>query len=185
MKILYVHGFGSKFDASNDKVVALRALGEVVGITVDYTEARDEIATQLVEYVLQHEIDLIVGTSMGGHMSAIVGARVGVPFVAINPALDPATSLYRHIGKHTTYAGDEYELTEEAITSYDKFDTTGCGLVLLDSGDALFDSAVTAELLTPHYEVVTFDGGSHRFEHMNEALDVVMKHCETSGVVYG
>lgn len=183
--ILYVHGFGSKFDARNDKVVALERLGRVVGVDVDYSAPLADVESKIREVIMSESVDLIVGTSMGGHMAARMGAKYGIPFVACNPAVNPSESLLNHVGTRTDYYGREYTLTESVVSEYEMFATNGCGLILLDKDDELFDSMVTAKLLDSHYDVRLFDGGSHRFEHMNEAIATIDAFMADAEIVYG
>lgn len=185
MRILYIHGFGSKFDDTNDKVVALGRIGYVVGIDIDYTLSPDVIHSKIFERVIADRIDLIVGTSMGGHFAARVGASAGVPFVACNPSIDPATALLERVGTHTDYYGREYTLTEEVVKMYKPFATNGCGLILLDDADELFDSKETMKKLGAFYDVRMYGGGSHRFEHMDEAIAAIDSFYDDAELVYG
>ena len=174
MKILYIHGFASKYDASNNKVVALASLGNVVGIDIDYSQPKAVITSLLIETITQHGVDLIVGTSMGGYYAAEVGHATGLPFVACNPAVDPSKSLRKYT-----------EVPHCILDEYKSIDTGGCGLILLDRGDRLFDSDKTAKLLEQSFKVKLFNGGGHRFMHMTEAAPMIAEHYEQAGVVYG
>ena len=173
MRILYIHGFGSIFDSNSDKVVALSSLGDVLGIDIDYTQSPDVIHSKILEKVLEHQVDLIVGTSMGGYFAARVGASTGIPFVACNPSIEPEIALLKYVGTHTDYYGREYTLTEEVVNMYNPFVTHGRGLILLDKGDELFDSTKTCEALKDSYDVRMYDGGNHRFTHMNDAIVII------------
>jgi len=186
MKILYIHGFASKYDATNDKVVALASLGNVVGIDIDYTQPKAVITSLLIETITQHGVDLIVGTSMGGYYAAEVGHATGLPFVACNPAVDPGNALRKYTGPgHVDYSGNKFEVPHSVVDEYKSIETGGCGLILLDQGDGLFDSNKTAKLLEQSFKVELFNGGSHRFMHMAEAAPMIAEHYEQAGVVYG
>ena len=117
MNILYIHGFKSQFKEQSDKVQALNKLGKVSGITLDYTQTFDGIKNILHKFVLDKDIDLVVGTSLGGYYSSIIGASAGIPFVAINPVVDPVLTLSKYIGDGFTFAGDAYTLKKETITT--------------------------------------------------------------------
>jgi hypothetical protein len=187
MKILYIHGFASKFDVANEKVVGLKSLGEVVGITVDYTRPWIDVFNLLASTAMHERVDLIVGTSLGGYWAAEIGEHFGIPFVALNPSIEPSVTLKRYEGKNVSYTGDEYELSSSVIDSYANrdFAVSGSGLVILDAADEVLDSDRTKRLLEPHYAVSVFDGGSHRFEHINESLELIEKHVLNSELVYG
>lgn len=184
MKILYVHGFGSKFDPNNEKVVALSKLGEVVGVDVDYTLGSFAATRTVLTAAVDHKVDMIVGTSMGGYMAAKVGAACGVPFVAINPAIAPAHTLQKYIGEGVDHTGRSYYLSKETAASYPDMVTTGAGLVLLDMDDEVLDSQLTMRYLDSAFKIATFGGGNHRFAHMDEALSLIEAHYNTASVVY-
>ena len=46
-------------------------------------------------------------------------------------------------------------------------------LILLDMADEVIDSSITLEKYQEIAKVVTFEGGSHGFEHIEEALPVI------------
>ena len=167
MRILYVHGFGSKFDPDLPKVKELMKLGSVDGVDVDYLDAgsvvpRNDVVRSVIEVVIAKDIDLIVGTSMGGWAAAVAGCETGIPFVAANPVLSPSKVL------------PKLNVSSSRAASYEDFPLEGCrGLILLDEGDDLLDSKETFERLKPRYIVNMFAGGSHRFDHMEDSLDLI------------
>ena len=184
MNILYIHGFKSHFKEKSDKVKALNQIGKVFGLTLDYTKTFGEIKETLLKFTLDKNIELIVGTSLGGYYSAIIGASTSIPFVAINPVLDPVLSLSKYIGDGFTFTGDTYTLKKETITAYPDFPTKGCGFILLDRGDDLIDSEKTLASLKKYFGTKIFEGGNHRFEHINESLREIDSFFNRS-IVYG
>jgi len=185
ISMFYCHGFASCFDPHSSKIETLRKLGPVAGCNIDYTKTADELVAEIMKHSQLNEIDMLIGTSMGGWLAAHIGALAGIPFVAINPAIAPALSLKRHLGAGVDYQGNSYTLTETAVNSYKPIAKDGCGLILLDEGDELFDAHETRQELASCYRVETFPGGSHRFTHMEEALLLIEAFYEQSGVVYG
>ncbi|MBL4767698.1 MAG: hypothetical protein JKY94_08290 [Rhodobacteraceae bacterium] len=185
MKIFYIHGWASSFDPSSNKVRDLEKLGDVEGRNIDYSKSFSLLSEILCMTIVGSGADMIVGTSLGGYWAAAIGSKLGVPFVAINPAVDPATSLLSKEGKSRTYTGESITLTKEVISGYTPFSLDGCGLILLDLGDEVFSSLETEKRLSPHYHVVTFNGGSHRFAHMAEALNKIRQHEHICGLAYG
>ncbi len=187
MNILYVHGFASRFDSSSQKVQALKTIGEVSGVNIDYSMPVNEIESHLYKAILDNDIDLLVGTSMGGYYSALLGAKCGIPFIAINPATEPRTSLARHLGAGTTFDGADYFLTEVVVSGYEPIvnDSGACGLILLDEGDEILDSAHTHDLLKSSYCVKVFKDGCHRFSHINESLEDIRMFYNRAELVYG
>lgn len=186
INILYLHGFGSFFNEQAEKIVVLKNnLNCVVfGKDIDYTKTPKEIVDSFYDIFLEREIHLLVGTSMGGWLSAELGARWGVPFVAINPAINPSETLNQYIGQAKDYRGVDYTLLEETVRMYTPMRTDGCGLILLDMADEVIDSIETINNYDKYYDVRTFEGGDHRFRHMEEAIPIIHKFCEQSIVVY-
>lgn len=185
MNILYVHGFGSDFDPSSDKVMALEELGKVHGVSLDWTKPVEVTLMQIVEAVESLDIDLIVGTSMGGWAAANVGAELGIPFVAINPAVDPAKSLMRYTGERIDFCRRMYNLTEETVREYFPMTREGYGLIMLDLGDKIIDSQETINSYEEFHQIVIFEGGSHRFDHIASGVEYIKEFYNRASTTYG
>src|SRR5690606_16266988 len=157
-KLLYIHGFGSKTDPSSDKQIALRRIAEVSAFAPDYAQPY----AQVLEGVspLLEDVDLLIGTSMGGFLVSRLSELTGKPFVAINPVMSPLPTLSKYLGTHEDYYGRTYTMTPDIAASYPDFLPSDKGLVLLDMEDELIDSRATQRLLAPRMSVHTFEGGS-------------------------
>jgi uncharacterized protein len=55
-----------------------------------------------------------VGSSLGGFYATVLGERLGGPVVVLNPAVDPARDLARHIGETTQWHSDDTFFFREA-----------------------------------------------------------------------
>lgn len=184
LKILYIHGFGSNYHPTKPKIQLLRSLGEVVGVDVDYCKGFD-IAFQKVNDAAT-ACDLIVGTSMGGFMASHVGANLGIPFVALNPAVTPKQSLLKHIGSFVDYNGNKKVLDQKTVANYPDFKTVnGCGLILLEAGDKVIDPKHTLRALEDFYDVRMIEGGSHRFDSLSDQIKEIAKFVIVAEMVYG
>lgn len=171
-RILYCHGFGSNFDPQKDKVKLLSSLAPVDGITVDYTLPPDKVFAAFAGAIQQQHNTLIVGTSMGGFFAAWLGSTLALPFIAINPAVAPENSLRKHIGTGRTYFGTPFNLTHEVVQAYANlpFRLDGTGEIVLDLGDEVLDALETIAMVGDRLPVTTFEGGSHRFDHLPELV---------------
>lgn len=184
IKILYIHGFGSSYHPTKPKIQLLQSLGEVVGVDVDYCKGFD-IAFQKVSDAAM-ACDLIVGTSMGGFMASHVGASLGIPFVALNPAIAPKQSLLKHIGSFVDYSGNKKVLDQKIVANYPDFKTVnGCGLILLEAGDKVIDPKQTLRALSDFYDVRMIEGGSHRFDSLSDQIKEIAKFVVVAEMVYG
>lgn len=178
MNILYIHGFGSRFDPKSEKVQSLGALGCVYGIDLDYTQPLEKNLIRCTAMVYQMNIDLLVGTSMGGYIVNQVSRETGIPFVALNPCVNPRTMLRKYLGTNTDRYGLEYTLSEQVLDQMPDFDLACQGIVLLDINDEVIPVQGTVKALSNYYPVMMFAGGSHRFEHMTESLPLIREFLE-------
>ncbi len=185
MKILYVHGFGSHYDPNHEKIQMLETLGTVIGVDVEYCKGFTAVFEKVLSTVLSEGVDLIVGTSMGGYMAAHVGAETGTPFVALNPATEPSETLKKWVGTFTDYSDNEHHLTEGTVANYPDIVKEGCGLVLVESADEVISAYNTSELLDEVFEVHMIKGGSHRFTHMEQAVELIKDFLTRAETGYG
>ena len=171
MKILYLHGYGSKFDPDSTKIGVLKTLGQVSGPNLDYGEGQQAVFDAVLAFVDNDRYDLVVGTSMGGWLASHVCRLLQVPFVALNPAITPSRTLKKYIGQTINYVGHDCRIDEEAVMSYADFYTRGgCGYILCEAGDEVLDARTTLDYLSAYYGTKLIDGGSHRFESLASHL---------------
>jgi len=168
MNILYLHGFGSKYDPTSAKIQSLAKIGTVFGIDLDYSKSFASIKKTVQEAIVEHDIDLLVGTSLGGYIASQCGA--GLPFVAINPVINPSQALLKYLDTTEDYYGRKIKLRPELIKKLPTFNTNGAGLILLDAGDDVINPSETRSALDNYYTVITHKGGDHRFQHMEESI---------------
>ena len=91
-KILYIHGFRSS--AKSSTITRLQRQWtdfEIHAIDVNHHPAESIAAIE--RYVLEHGIDLLMGTSLGGYY--VLAANVALPKVVVNPVIEPGVSLDR------------------------------------------------------------------------------------------
>ena len=170
VKIVYLHGWGSAFDPSSDKVAALSRLGPVEGFDIDYTLPHEALFEAVETEIAKRAPDLLVGTSMGGWLAAWMSARLEIPFVALNPATTPSRSLQRYPEFGTDYLGRPYRFSHAVVARFPDMTTAGEGAVFVDLGDEVIPPEETVRLLGDAYRVTTFEGGDHRFRHVDEVI---------------
>ena len=185
INIMYIHGFGSKWKPNSDKVTALKTLGNVTGITISYDLPFSEVYQKYKKHILDHDIDLIVGTSLGGFWSGYMGSKFGIPFVAINPAINPQESLRKYQGNNTDHYGNQYNLTSSVINQYSSFPQQGAGLILLDLNDQVLNANQKKLTLDPFFRIITFEDGNHRFQHISESIPKIKVFYRQAEVAYG
>lgn len=79
------------------------------------------------------------------------------------------------LGEGVTHFGEPFRLTEEVVDSYRDlaFRTDGPGRVVLDMGDEVISSKETLDTVVD-LPILTFPGGSHRFDHMEELVGLLL-----------
>ena len=109
--LLYLHGFRSSpqsFKAQRlAKVVEARrhAGHELVWCCPQLPPSPSQAMAELRELVRHWPRDTmaIVGSSLGGFYAAALAAELGCRFAVINPAVQPARDLARHIGEQASF----------------------------------------------------------------------------------
>lgn len=89
-KVLYIHGFCSS--AQTATVGRLRQVLDTCDLhAIDVNHHPAESIRRIEQYVAENDIDLLIGTSLGGYYTLC--SHVSCPKVAVNPATDPEVML--------------------------------------------------------------------------------------------
>ena len=188
MIIAYLHGYNSYFK-QNEKVEALKMLGRVVGLDIDYNVGSDVVIDKVCDWAIKEDVDLVVGCSMGGWLASHVGSRLGVPAVMLNPAISPSSSLKKYIDVpegELDYGGYPMRAIDRSVVeSYPALSKKAWGLVLLEKGDDIFNYKNSKSILSKYYKVIVSDGGSHRYEGLEDRLEDIEYLVEIAGLNYG
>jgi hypothetical protein len=94
MNILYLHGLDSNL--SDEKKVILEPFGNIIAPDLDYRANPNMIETLHTEYKNQN-IDVIIGSSMGGFAGFYLSKLMQIPALLFNPALPYRTSVLQNI----------------------------------------------------------------------------------------
>ncbi len=194
--IIYLHGFNSasldlqgNLLTSKEKLLVMRdycAQKDIEFYTpnVDYRDFLDLVEDMLFQWnqYLDQGCDVVfMGSSMGGFASEYLAMKTACKTIMINPAITPSELLPEFIGVTENYeTGEPYQWDQthcEQYLCYEKelecstqsIDRT----ILLDMADELIDSTKTLAKYQDKANVVTYDGGSHSFEHIKQALPVI------------
>jgi uncharacterized protein len=165
--ILYIHGVSKNADVVNrpsEKIEVLEKLGLVYRLYLNYNDHYNHLITEALDVIEDHDIDLIVGTSMGGYTAAMLGELTGLPFLACNPVLTPGINLAK------------YGVMEYVLNSYPDIKLGKLGLVAVDMGDEIIDSSKTVEFCDSvgrSESCIVWEGGTHRFNHMKEMVPMI------------
>jgi len=115
MNILYLHGLMST--NKSQKTEWLKETHSVFNPALNYKEDSKTIFNDLELLCKQHEIDLVIGSSMGGYLAYHLSQKFNIPSLLFNPALEknsiekPPVDLVENLTiKHTIVLGEKDEV---------------------------------------------------------------------------
>lgn len=170
--ILYIHGFASCGDSNKTRLLK-QHFDNVISPNVPVDP--DEAISFLQKIILDNEVSLIIGSSLGGYYAAYFAEKFQIKTVLLNPSTQPFITLAPYVGTNEFFcSGESFEWTKEHIAklfSYaiSKNSIKAPVLVLLQKGDEVLDYTKAAEVYE-EYQVIVQDGGNHRFENLDEYI---------------
>lgn len=106
--LLYLHGFRSSPQSTKARQVAAWVAAhrpDLVWACPQLPPSPRE-AMALVDALIAgwpRDRMAVIGSSLGGFYATVVAERTGCPAVLLNPAVDPARDLAKHIGEQTAF----------------------------------------------------------------------------------
>ena len=86
MKIAYLHGLESSIDQKDPKIIFLnKNFDKAYMPSINYRD--DNTFDKLYKDIKSLNPDLIVGSSMGGYVSYLIGSKLSIPVLLFNPAV--------------------------------------------------------------------------------------------------
>ena len=185
--IIYLHGFNS--GGTSQKAGWLRHhCAPIIVFSPTYEPHRaHDAARELRKFIgrLRRENPqdpklMLIGSSLGGFWAQVLAPEYGAAMVLINPSLRPDETLARHVGRYpNTATGGETVLTAADVAELRDYRVEPCDprvptLVLLDEADELLDYRVAAAAFRGCGKTIVYPGGSHRFDHLPEALPEIL-----------
>jgi len=194
--IIYLHGFNSasldlqeNLLTSKEKLVVMNAFCEQKGIlfytpNVDYRDFEGLVEDMLFQWnqYLDQSYDIVfMGSSMGGFASEYLAMKTGCNAMMINPAITPSELLIQFIGVEENYeTGQAYSWERQHCEQYVQYEQELESsqqhierTILLDMADELIDAGNTQKKYKGKAKVLSYEGGSHSFEHITESLSAI------------
>lgn len=117
--ILYLHGFASSGGSGTAREIQALIPDSRV-ISPDLPVDPDEAYGMLCRILDDEDVDIVIGTSMGGMFANVLN---GVPKVLVNPSFHVSESMRKKIGvvpffKKRADGATEFEVTEELCDAY-------------------------------------------------------------------
>ena len=176
-KILFLHGFSSC--GKGNKSTALRAyFGKENLIANNLPYAPFEAIAEIENLLKTENIDLLIGSSLGGFYATYLAEKHGLKAVLLNPSTEPWQTLSPYTGWQKRFCDDEvFEFKASFIEAFKTLEAKprkGRYLVLLQSEDELLDYTKAQSLYNTHKVVVEY-GGNHRFENIDAYMSMIEK----------
>lgn len=174
-KILYLHGFGSCGEGNKSKV--LRAyFGEEQILSPDLPYAPQDAVAFIDRLIESEQIDLLVGSSLGGFYAAHFAEKYALNVILLNPSVTPWLTLSKYTGWQERFCdGEAFEFKEvylKQLKSLQCAPQKGRYLVLLQSEDEVLDHNVARSFYEKQKVIVEY-GGNHRFENIDCYLSMI------------
>jgi len=175
--ILYLHGFASCGDSTKTKVLK-QFFGSEEVMAPNLPANPSEAISLARKLIIDNDIDLIIGSSLGGYYASYLCETMGVKAVLINPSTQPFITLASYVGtNHYWCSGEAFEFTKKDLSdlfeiAISKPSNPSQYLVLLQTGDELLDY-IKAQIKYEDATLVIQEGGNHRFENLDEYLEQI------------
>jgi predicted esterase YcpF (UPF0227 family) len=166
-RILYIHGLASCGTGNKSRALA-NYFGPGNLLAPDLPMEPALTAALLEEIVVQEDVDLVVGSSLGGFHAVWLNRLRAIPTVLVNPAVRPWESLAPYVGKLTSWCSKEtLELTAAHLgqlrtMAREPDPATESYLVLLGDEDEILDHRESAARFS-RFDVRVAAGDDHRF----------------------
>lgn len=149
----------------------------------------DDVVTTSIQKAYENDCSVILlGSSMGGYYAQYFGHKYDLPYIMINPALNPEAIFYKNLGQHVNPAtAEEFVIDEFYIESLLSYSTRQVNyeipaLLLIDKDDEVIDINFALDCFplslnsnkTKHKTVV-YSGGDHSFVHMPQAWQQIQQ----------
>ncbi len=86
MKVLYVHGLHSNPNPEKVKILEDAKL-EVIAPFIDYDKEKGAVYNRVKAIAIEEQVDLVIGSSMGGFIAYWLAKDLNLPALLYNPAL--------------------------------------------------------------------------------------------------
>ena len=187
--LLYLHGFRSSPQSmkAQKMAAAVRQRHPAVHWWCPQLPPSPRAAIALINNVIDgwpHETGFesmaVVGSSLGGFYATAVAERLGCRAVLLNPAVEPARDLSRHIGEQTSWQNpDEHFFFEPAFVEELRalhtgpLRTPGNYLAVIAKGDEVLDwREMTARYAGAHIELL--EGGDHALSDFDTHVPLIL-----------
>ena len=185
--ILYLHGFRSSPLSFKARMIEARlaALGRSDEYRCPQLSASPREAMALAEEIARSippEQLTLIGSSLGGFYATWLAEQLGCRAVLLNPAIDPARDLDKHVGVTTTFhTNDPFEFKREYVDELKALAVSRITrperyLLVAATGDEVLDwREMVAHYPGAHHCII--EGSDHGISEFEDYLDRVLAFC--------
>ncbi len=182
--LLYLHGFRSSPQSAKARQMAAHVAAHHPGVHFwcPQLPPSPRKAMELVERTVAdwpRASSAVVGSSLGGFYASWAAQHLACPSVVLNPAVDPARDLARHIGEQTSWhdPAEHFFFLPEYIGELRALDMrgrppAGPELAIIAKGDEVLD---WREMVAryPAAQLQLLEGGDHALSGFEVHLPLV------------
>ncbi len=187
--LLYLHGFRSSPQSAKARQVAARVAQDHPHVTwwcPQLPPSPRAAMAQLMAGIARWPRDAmgVIGSSLGGFYATHVAEATGCRAVLLNPAVDPARDLARHIGEQTAWHDPQERFFFEP-RFVDELRELACGgpahperyFAVIAKGDEVLDwREMTGRY--PGARVKLLEGGDHALGDFDDHIDEVLSFLD-------
>jgi predicted esterase YcpF (UPF0227 family) len=172
--LLYIHGFRSTENSTKAVQLKRHFAGEILIARFSHEpEKAIEVLENLIE---EHEITGMIASSLGGFYATYLAQKYQLKALLINPSTRPYETLRRYLGENETHDGEIFMWEESHLLALAQYavekPTAKHYAIFLKKGDTILDYTV-AKRYYDGGEIMTEEGGDHRFADFEKHLDKV------------
>ena len=176
-KILYLHGFASCGEGNKSSLLK-KYFGAENVIAPNLPPSPIDAIDTIEEILESSEIDILIGSSLGGYYATVLAEKYRMKAVLLNPSTQPWETLAAYTGWQKRFCDEEvFEFKSVYLEQLKMLQTApdkGTYLLLLQSGDEVLDYTKAQSLYNKHKIIVEY-GGNHRFENIDEYISMIEK----------
>ncbi len=174
-KILYLHGFAS-CGKGNKSTELKKYFGEENVLSPDLSPSPLDTIAMIEEVLKSENIDLLIGSSLGGFYATYLAEKYQMSAVVLNPSTRPWDTLAPYVGWQKRFCDEEsFEFKTvyiEQLKTLEVMPNKGKYLTLLQSEDEVLDYTKAQSFYNKHKVIVEY-GGNHRFENIHDYMSMI------------
>ena len=180
--ILYLHGFTSGPQSHKAQALAARMNERGLGdrfICPQLPAAPKEAITLAANLAELHDVDAVVGSSLGGYYATWIAETRNLRAVLVNPAVVAHLSLQKYVGpQRWLYTGESFEFTLDHVKQLREIEVPVLARperfwLLAEEGDETLDYRDAVRRYAGARQTV-LPGGDHSFTRWDDYLDAII-----------